>query len=102
MKIEVLYVSDCPNHPPTVERVKQVLAAEGVRETVHEVLVSNDAEARALQFVGSPSVRVNGRDVEPLGQAIPGMSCRIYAGFSGVPSQELLRRAIAAAKESQR
>lgn len=102
MKIEVLYVSDCPNHPPAVERVKQALAAEGIRETVHEVLVRSDAEARALQFMGSPSVRVDGRDVEPLEQAVPGLSCRIYADFSGVPSQASIRRAIAAAKELQR
>jgi hypothetical protein len=100
VKIEVLYVSDCPNHPPTVERVKQVLAAEGVRVPVHEVLVRNETDARALQFLGSPSVRVNGQDVEPVEDASPRLSCRLYANLTGVPGQDSLRRAIAGAKES--
>jgi hypothetical protein len=98
MKIEVLYVSDCPNHAPTIERVKQVLASESLHVPVDEVLVSNESEAKALQFLGSPTVRVNGRDVEPVENAMPGLSCRIYDNFSGVPSQESVRRAISAAK----
>ena len=87
MKIEVLYVSDCPNHPPTVERVKQVLATENLSVPVDEVLVSSDAEAKAFHFFGSPTVRVNGKDVEAVEQGTPGLSCRIYKNFSGVPSR---------------
>ena len=98
MKIEVLYISDCPNHAPTIERVKQVLASESLSFPVDEVLVSNESEANALQFLGSPSVRVNGKDVEPIENAMPRLSCRIYDDFTGVPSQESVRRAISAAK----
>jgi hypothetical protein len=64
VKIEVLYVKDCPNHLPTVRRIQQVLAAESLRVPVHEVLVSSEAEAKALHFLVSPTVRVNGNDVE--------------------------------------
>jgi Domain of unknown function (DUF2703) len=98
MKIEVLYVSDCPNHPPTVERVKQVLASENLSVAVHEVLVSSESEAKLFQFFGSPTVRINGKDVEAVEHGVPGLSCRIYENSSGVPSQESVRCAIAAAR----
>jgi hypothetical protein len=99
VKIEVLYVCDCPNHSPTLARIQQVLAAEGLRFPVHEVLVSSESEAKALEFIGSPTVRVNGIDVEPVELAMPGLSCRIYADSSGIPSQESLKRAITEARE---
>lgn len=99
MTIEVLYVNDCPNHLPTVKRIQRVLAAESLCVPVHEVLVSSEAEAKALHFLGSPTVRVNGNDVESVEGSVPGLSCRMYDNFSGVPSEDLLRNAIAAAKE---
>lgn len=99
VKIEVLYVGGCPNHLPTVERIKQVLATENLNFPVHEVLVSSEAEAKALRFFGSPTIRVNGKDVEAVEQGAPGLSCRIYKNFSGVPSRESVRTAIVGAKD---
>ena len=100
VKIEVLYVDDCPNHQPTIERLRNVLAAEKISVPVHEVLVRTHAEAQTWHFIGSPTVRVNGNDIESVEQFRPGLSCRIYEDFSGVPSEALLRNAIAAAKEN--
>lgn len=102
VKIEVLYVTDCPNHLPTVKRIQRVLAAESLRVPVHEVIVSSEAEAKALHFLGSPTVRINGNDVERVEGSVPGLSCRMYRDFSGVPSEDLLRRAIAAARNERR
>lgn len=45
MKVEVLYVADCPTYPAAVKLVKHVLAAEGVEAEIHEVLVSDDHRA---------------------------------------------------------
>lgn len=82
-----------------MKRIQQLLAAESLRVPVREVLVSSEAEAKALHFIGSPTVRVNGKDVECVEDSAPGLSCRMYDDASGVPSENLLRRAIAAAKE---
>ena len=41
MKVEVLYVAECPSHPAAVELVRRVLAAEGVAADIHEVLVKD-------------------------------------------------------------
>jgi hypothetical protein len=98
MRIEILYVPGCPNYQPTLERIQEVLASETVRGEIHRVTVSTEAQAKALQFPGSPTVRVNGKDVEPGKTSAPGLACRLYANRSGVPSEEVLRLAVSEAK----
>src|SRR5579885_513065 len=99
MKIEVLYFDGCPNHEPAVERVQHLLREEGVSAEVLEVNVSDASIAQRVGFLGSPSVRVNGLDVEPEARAVHeyGMMCRTYAvngRREGLPSQEMMRQAI--------
>jgi hypothetical protein len=99
MKIEVLYFDGCPNHKPAVERVQQLLREEGVSAEVVEVNVSDESIARKVGFLGSPSIRVNGLDVEPEARAAHecGMMCRTYVvngRREGRPSREMLRQAI--------
>jgi hypothetical protein len=96
MRIEVLYVPGCPNYQPAVARIQQVLASEFLQAEVHGVAVSSDAEAKALRFPGSPTIRIDGDDVEPNDATSPGLSCRLYANRSGVPSEEVLRLAVRA------
>jgi hypothetical protein len=99
MKIEVLYFDGCPNHKPAVERVRQVLAEEGLSAEVFEVNVSGPSIAQNVGFLGSSSIRVNGLDVEPAARRtrVYGMMCRTYAvdgRREGLPSREMLRQAM--------
>lgn len=98
MRIDVLYVPGCPNYEPAVARIQKVLASESLQAEVHDVAVSSDAEAKVLLFPGSPTIRIDGDDVEPNQGGIPGLSCRLYANRSGVPSEEVLRVAVSRAK----
>ena len=97
MVIDVLYFHECPNHLPTVERINAVLREEGCRAEVREVLVPSAEAAQRVKFLGSPTVRVNGIDIEPTarGRKDFGLMCRRYTG--GVPSHELIRTAIRSA-----
>ena len=99
MLIQVLCVPECRNCEPAIERVRQVLGSEGVDARVEKILVAEEAAARCLHFPGSPTVRVDGVDVESSGQAAFGLVCRLYADGCGLPSEEALRRAIAAARK---
>lgn len=63
MRVEVLYVPDCPSHPAAVRLVRDVLAAEGVAADVREILVEDERMATELKFAGSPTIRINGREV---------------------------------------
>ena len=99
MTIEIISMPGCPNHHPTVERVRSVLDSElSLTATVIERMVRNPSEAQDVRFAGSPTVLVNGVDLEPLAELRTNLACRIYGSGGGVPSVELLRRAIDRAK----
>jgi len=99
--IEVLYIPGCPNYEPTMERVKTVLSSEFLPDRPHSVAVTTDSEAKSLKFPGSPTVRVNGRDIEPSATTQIGLACRVYANGSGVPADHMLRAAILWAKREE-
>src|SRR5438477_7495533 len=99
MNIEVLYFKGCPKHLRAIEMVRETMKALGHKDEIHQVEVHTQGEAEAMAFVESPSIRVNGADIEPWARTAKafGLSCRTYldgSQRSGVPSRELLRRAI--------
>lgn len=98
MKVEVLFVPGCPNYEPAVERIKKVLATDALNVEVNSIAVGTNEDARALMFPGSPTIRVNGDDVEPHQLSAPSLACRLYANRTGVPSEEVLRVAVTRAK----
>lgn len=101
MRIEVLYVPGCPNFQPAVDRIEKVLESESLRAEIEGVPVKNDAEAKALQFPGSPTIRINGNDVEFIDTKSPSLACRLYSNRSGVPSEEMLKVALSRANQGE-
>ena len=98
MRIDFLYWRECPSHPEALELLHEVLAARSVEAEVVEHEVTSDDEARRLSFPGSPTIRVDGRDVDPKGaNARPALTCRIYhlpdGRVSPVPSRAQLEEA---------
>ena len=103
MKVEVLYFSDCPNHAPAVKRVREALRQENVAAELIEVEVKDAAAAQQFGFIGSPSIRINGQDIEPSARAAGrfGLMCRTYivnGRPAGVPPPELIRDAVREAR----
>lgn len=103
MKVEVLYFPGCPNHVPAVDRVREVLAQEETPAEMIEVEVKDATTAQHVGFLGSPSIRVDGQDVEPAvrGTRAFGMMCRTYVDGgrrAGVPPPEWIRAAVRQAK----
>jgi hypothetical protein len=92
MRIEVLYFDGCPNHAPTVERVKQIAADLGVQERVEEIEVTSLGQAQQLRFLGSPTVWGNGVDIDPSARqrTTYGLSCRVYSEVSGAPDDFIM------------
>jgi hypothetical protein len=98
-RVEILYFHGCPNHEPTralVERVARELQHDPEIDLVEVV----DADAAAeLRFLGSPTVRVDGRDVEPRAEERQEfvLSCRVYRterGLAGQPDEAWIREAL--------
>jgi Domain of unknown function (DUF2703) len=106
VKIEVLYVAECPSHPAAVRMVKDALVAEGVVTEVQEILVRDEGMASELEFLGSPTIRVNGRDIagETLKAQSFALSCRLYPGSKqvGLPPAEMIHRAVIEARPGER
>ena len=99
MKIELLYWKGCPSYPEAQELLASVLRERGVEADVELREVTTDEEARELRFPGSPTIRVDGADVDPAGaDARPALTCRIYhledGRVSPVPSREQLEAAL--------
>src|SRR5215471_9192941 len=65
MKIELLYFEACPNHEPAMNILREALESSGLQGRIEEVQVRTQSEAEAMGFVGSPSIRINGSDIEP-------------------------------------
>ena len=80
MNIEVLYFEGCPNHLTAIEMVREILKSLGCQDEIHQVEVRTQADAEAIAFVGSPSIRVNGADIEPWARTAKafGLSCRTF------------------------
>lgn len=95
MRIDVLYLDGCPNHPPTMELVRDVVRALSIEAFIEEFEVRDAEEAARLRFLGSPTVLVNGKDVDPAvrGRVDFSFSCRMY-GRSGLPPRELVEQAL--------
>ncbi len=94
MKIEVLYFEGCPNYLPAVDRLKAVLQKAGLPTEVSEIEVTDESAARALRFFGSPTIRINGFDIDADSRCVKdtGFACRRYPG--GLPSEEMIRTAL--------
>ena len=99
MKTEILYLRGCPNYRPALERLQLVLQQEGVWAKVSEIEVKDEAHVKALKCIGSPTIRINGLDVEVNSSTLedPAFACRRYA--DGSPGEEAIRSAL---REAQR
>jgi hypothetical protein len=99
VKIEFLFWRECPSHPEARALLDEVIAARGLEVEVEEREVTTTEEAEQLTFPGSPTIRVDGRDVDPAGASSrPALTCRIYYRADGrvspVPSREQLEEAL--------
>lgn len=100
MTVEILFFAGCPNYEQTRELVECGCAAAGVDPELRLIEVTSREDAERLRFLGSPSVHVNGRDVEPGADERETftLACRIYrteSGVSGQPPAEWIRAALA-------
>lgn len=99
MKAELFYFDDCPSYRQAEANLKEALRSEGLPETVEMVEVTSEEDAQRKRFIGSPTIRIDGVDLEgPEADAKGyGYGCRVYSshgGFAGWPSVERMRQAL--------
>jgi hypothetical protein len=104
-RIEFLYEPDCSSTAVALSRLREVAAEEGHAEPIEVIRVDTDEQAVALRFPGSPTIRVDGNDIDPGAAALRyAVTCRAYRLGDGrvtpYPPKELIRTALRAATSS--
>ncbi len=98
VKVEVLYFDSCPTYKTAEKTLREALAEEGMDAEVELVAVNTDEEARQLRFPGSPTIRLEGKDLFPMSEREDWrLGCRVYAtpeGLRGSPTAEMFKEAL--------
>ena len=99
MRIEFHWFEGCPNHRVARRLLQQALEARAFNGEIQEIDVGDPAVANRYRSPGSPTIRINGHDIEP-GYQDPGEyapRCRLYmtsAGLVGVPDRRWIEEAL--------
>ncbi len=99
MKIELLYFSGCPTFKNAEDVLAEVMKELGIDEPVEKIDVQSQEEAVERKFLGSPTIRINGLDVDESARSATdyALKCRIYQtseGLLGWPDKEMVLEAL--------
>ncbi len=96
--VEVLTIPGCAHATEVMSAARACVAeTNGHGVDIRHVIVRDLAQAESLGFPGSPTVRVDGLDIDPEAPRTPAFACRLYSGRSGVrggPDEGLLLAAL--------
>lgn len=104
MKIQLLYFSGCPNLEYARKNLFEAVEKTRIKHYhIEEIEVRTEEEALRYKFPGSPTVRINGVDVDPsyIDNGKYGLVCRMYKvgeRFYGAPTVDMIKEAIEDAK----
>ncbi len=97
-KIEFLYFQGCPTYKKTLKDLQDIIKQNKLDVDLVKIKVKSDTEAQSFRFLGSPTIRINGVDIEPAAKESNDykFACRIYrtpGGKSqGFPPKELIMK----------
>lgn len=104
MRVELLYFDGCPHYESLLPRLRELVAEHDPTVEIELRRVESPEDAERERFLGSPTVRVDDRDIDP-GAAERqdfGLKCRLYrsdASTSGLPPDEWIRTALAGRRQ---
>lgn len=101
VQVEVFYFEGCPSFPPTLANIRRIARELDQQIRLIETEIHDEEQAQSVHFLGSPTVQVNGVDIEPSAKSrnVCAMSCRLYSSGperTGIPPEELIRTALLA------
>src|SRR4051794_6906527 len=101
-RVEFLWWDGCPSWDRALEQLRQAMGEAGLDPGAVEVTeIATEADADASKFVGSPTIRIDGADLQPTGAEPAGLTCRVYrlrdGRVSPLPDPADLRDALATA-----
>lgn len=97
MRVELLYADGDPAAMPARQNLVEVLTEDAFETPIQMIAVGTDEDAELLGMRGSPSIRIDGQDVEPDWDGPIGRQPRDY-GEGPVPDKAVIRRAVERAR----
>ncbi len=99
MRVELLYFDGCPSYEALLPKLRELLERAGVEDKIELRRIETVEAAERERFLGSPTVRVDGEDVDPGARERSdfGLKCRLYRSnknTSGLPPQEWIVEAL--------
>jgi glutaredoxin len=105
MKIQFLYFDGCPNHERAYKLLQEILAEKHIDAAVERIEIKDDDDAVRHQFIGSPTIRIDGVDVDTVtGDRPYAKTCRIYVvdgKLTGLPSRMMIENLLCAAENAR-
>lgn len=106
MRVELLYWDADPEYMTARQRLVEVLTEDAFETPIQMISVNSAADAELLAFPGSPTIRLDGADIYPLGIGPPALGLRSYPADEDldgpadepVPGKRLIRRAVERAR----
>jgi hypothetical protein len=105
VRVELLFWEGCPSHAKALAELRAAMAEIGLDPNgVIVRKVHTQAEASSEGFVGSPTIRIDGADIQPPGDEPVGLTCRVYHRRDGrvspTPDPADVRDALRAAQSA--
>jgi hypothetical protein len=97
MRVELLFAEDDPASMAARQHLVEVLTEDAFETPIQMVAVASDTDARLLEMRGTPTIRIDGADIDPEWDGPIGMQPRDY-GDGPVPPKDLIRRAVERAR----
>lgn len=93
VSLEFQYFLGCPNHIKMQNNISEAIKGLEDKIELKKILVEDEATAKKVEFRGSPTLLINGEDIEGVpAPAEPSLACRFYIG--GVPGSDVIRKII--------
>ena len=99
MKVELLYTDSCPHYKEALHILQDVLKEIGSDDPITMTMIRTEKDVKEHRFSGSPTIRINGKDVDPKfrDSGNYGLRCRVYflgGDFHPFPPTEMIRNAL--------
>jgi hypothetical protein len=106
MRVELLYWDADPTYMTARQRLVEVLTEDAFETPIQMVAVNSLADAELLGFIGSPTIRIDGTDIQPDAANAIGLHLRAYPAdddldgpaVEPIPGKRLIRKAVERAR----
>lgn len=93
VKLEFQYFEGCPNHKKMNDNLIEAIKGLEDKIELNKYLVADEETAKKFSFRGSPTLLINGKDIEGIpAPEEPALACRFYA--NGIPGADKIRQLI--------